>query len=779
MFKNMKLGAKIVTGFTVLVAIAVALGGLAIWSMSSVSSASTMLAEEYAPEAKFCNELERSSLLTMYAMRGYALSENKKYWDQGQDGLNNVEESLGKCEKLAQESENLDKLREAVPKTQAAVQRYKELADQTKSLVDKLDQNRADLDAGAQKYMTNCTEFIKGQNEAFKKDLAERQKKISLVTDIVAVGTKTRVLNFKSQATGKPEFMREAISTIEGVYRFTRDLREITRDKEDIRRIDATEAAAKGYKEAMAKFLDEYLKGENADQAVLARCREEMDANAGTYVSNCDSFLTDQQAKLTTDMKERHEKITLVNDIIDLGNATRIACFKSQAMRDPEIIRQANDNFEKMKIKYEALRKITRLPEDLQRIDNTEQAGTSYKTAMNSLLDNWLKLQTTSVERGKAADEVLAQAQGAAQAALEETLNISTGASEDLTTATMTLIVGLSIAVIVSVLMAVFITKSITGPIRRIIEGLSIGSDQTAEASGQVSSASQGLAEGASEAAASIEETSSSIEEMSSMTKQNATNSDEANKLAAHARESADRGTEAMGRMSAAIDDIKQSSDETAKIVKTIDEIAFQTNLLALNAAVEAARAGEAGKGFAVVAEEVRNLAQRAGEAARNTSDLIEGSVSKSDNGVAISQEVAAALGEIAEGSRKVNDLVSEISAASNEQSSGIDQVSTAVTQLDQVTQSNAANAEECASAAEELSSQAEEMNKMVAELRNMVGGSEAGQQPQQKKQGRSFKASKAPAQQAQPKRQAQPQTQQNQEQDFSLESDEAEISKF
>jgi len=149
--------------------------------------------------------------------------------------------------------------------------------------------------------------------------------------------------------------------------------------------------------------------------------------------------------------------------------------------------------------------------------------------------------------------------------------------------------------------------------------------------------------------------------------------------------------------------------------------------LLALNAAVEAARAGEAGKGFAVVAEEVRNLAQRSAEAARTTADMIEGSVKNADNGVTISKEVAEALSEIAEGSRKVNDLVGEISAASNEQSQGIDQISTAVMQMDQVTQSNAANAEESASASEELSAQAEELNRMVRDLEGIVGGRSSG----------------------------------------------------
>ena len=270
----------------------------------------------------------------------------------------------------------------------------------------------------------------------------------------------------------------------------------------------------------------------------------------------------------------------------------------------------------------------------------------------------------------------------------------------------------------------VLISRGVNKALRRIADALSAGAEQTASAAGQVSSSSQSLAEGASEQAASIEETTSSVEEMASMTKQNASNAEEANNLASAVRSDADGGIQAMERMSKAIDDIKAGSDETAKIIKTIDEIAFQTNLLALNAAVEAARAGEAGKGFAVVAEEVRNLAQRSAEAAKNTAEMIQSSVKNADNGVSISKEVGEMLTKIAEGNRKANDLVSEITAASKEQSQGIEQINTAVGQMDQVTQSSAANAEESASAAEELSSQAEELNNMVAELRQMVGGS-------------------------------------------------------
>jgi methyl-accepting chemotaxis protein len=306
---------------------------------------------------------------------------------------------------------------------------------------------------------------------------------------------------------------------------------------------------------------------------------------------------------------------------------------------------------------------------------------------------------------------------------------------DTLSARTNTLMITMALCgIVLGIVLAYFITRSIVGPIGKIIAGLTDGAEQVASASGQVSSASQSLAEGATEQAAGLEETSSSLEEMSSMTKQNADNAQQANTLASETRKAANNGAEAMGRMSSAIRDIQKSSDETAKIIKVIDEIAFQTNLLALNAAVEAARAGEAGKGFAVVAEEVRNLAMRSAEAAKNTANMIEESVKNSKNGVDIATEVGKVLEEIVQSIGKTTDLVGEIAAASSEQAQGIDQVNTAVAQMDKVTQQNAANAEESASASEELSAQAEQMNSIVQELVNLVGGnnnkSEARQAP-------------------------------------------------
>ena len=281
--------------------------------------------------------------------------------------------------------------------------------------------------------------------------------------------------------------------------------------------------------------------------------------------------------------------------------------------------------------------------------------------------------------------------------------------------------VGLGLAA--GILLAWLTTRSITRPIKAVADALSAGAAQTAAAAAQVSVASQSLAEGASQQAASLEETSSSLEEMASMTSRNAETAGKVKELGSQTRKAGDVGVSDMAEMTTAMDAIKASSTDIAKIIKTIDEIAFQTNILALNAAVEAARAGEAGMGFAVVADEVRNLAQRSAQAAKETARSIEDAVQKSNAGAQISARVARSLAEIVTKARQVDELAGEVAAASKEQSQGISQVNTAVTQMDKVTQSNAANAEESASAAEQLNAQAETLHEAVVDLRRLIDG--------------------------------------------------------
>ena len=287
------------------------------------------------------------------------------------------------------------------------------------------------------------------------------------------------------------------------------------------------------------------------------------------------------------------------------------------------------------------------------------------------------------------------------------------------------------LTIIAGTAIAVWMARAMTQQVRRVVGELDQSASGVAQAAQQITAASQSLAEGASEQAASLEETSASLEELTSMVQRNASSAQQAKALSGQTRSAADTGAADMEQMRQSMLAIKSSSDDIAKIVKSIDEIAFQTNILALNAAVEAARAGEAGAGFAVVADEVRNLAQRSAVAAKETADKIQDAISKTNQGVTVSTKVASSLKLIIDKARQVDDLVGEIAAASNEQSQGISQINTAVTGMDKVTQNNAASAEESASAAQELVSQAESVKTSVGTLKRLVGGTDPGANPE------------------------------------------------
>ncbi|EGB15430.1 methyl-accepting chemotaxis sensory transducer [Pseudodesulfovibrio mercurii] len=620
MFKNLKLGLKLALGFGCLILIAAALGSLAIYDMLTVSEDSRQLAEEYVPEVALANDLERDALMTMFAMRGYSLSESETYWADGRKQLEATMETLSKAKAHAERYPNLVKLKQDAENAGQGVAAYQGLADETHRLLGGMAQERKAMDAAAGDFMENCRAFLETQN----------------------------------------------------------------------------------------KLLDQEF-------------------NAG-----------ESQARIL----ERHAKIMLLRDIIDLCNTTRVGNFKSQATRTPEIVESALKSFTLMRDKFEALKAITRRAENLRQLAVIDRAGTAYSTAMKRYMEHFQALEGLNQRRNAAGLAVLAAARNTAGAGVEATQVRANTAMASLKTASTVMAIGLSAAFLVGVLLAWVLTRMITRPIlkgvgfaRRMSEGdftstldidqrdeigvlaqalndmvsrlqavvadVDTATRNVAGGSAELSASSQSLSQGATEQAASIEEVSSSMEQMAANIGQNAENARETEALAAKAASDARESGGAVGQT-------VEAMKEIAEKISIIEEIARQTNLLALNAAIEAARAGEHGKGFAVVAAEVRKLAERSGTAAAEISEL-------SSTSVAVAEKAGQMLGQLVPDIERTSALIQEITAASNEQNAGATQINQAIGQLDTVIQQNASASEEMASTSEELSSQSRQLQETMS----------------------------------------------------------------
>lgn len=508
---------------------------------------------------------------------------------------------------------------------------------------------------------------------------------------------------------------------------------------------------------ALAMDIDtavlEYERLLNETVATFAKMdenRNSLDQAAKKYMDNCTDFLSGQLATLHREisaeatevqLNERIEKIVIVNDIINMCNATRLAAWRSQAQRDPKIIQDALQNFGTMNGKFVELRKITRLDADIKRIDAITAAAVGYKGAMNELLGNWLTVKEQGKKRVPAAMTALNNAQTLSRIGLEATNRVAVAAVSSLSSASNVMIVGLIVALILGVIIAYVITRAITQPIfkgvqfaeaiatgdltkqldvnskdeigqlaqalngmvgklKEVVENVSNASNNVASGSQELSGSSEEMSQGATEQAAAAEEASSSMEQMAANIRQNADNAIQTEKIAIKSSEDAKGGGEAVAKTVSAMKEI-------AGKIGIIEEIARQTNLLALNAAIEAARAGEHGKGFAVVASEVRKLAERSQSAAAEISDL-------SSSSVEVAERAGTMLNQMVPDIQRTAELVQEIAAASKEQDTGADQVNKAIQQLDQVIQQNASASEEMAATSEELNSQSVQLQETI-----------------------------------------------------------------
>jgi methyl-accepting chemotaxis protein len=445
----------------------------------------------------------------------------------------------------------------------------------------------------------------------------------------------------------------------------------------------------------------------------------------------------DQEKTDIDTIKQRYKKVEKINKInVD---------FAAIRLRNTQIITQLadityadamdtmNPLLDTLIIDVEQLKSLFTDPTDIGNMDKALGVLDDYKIASKALYEELVQVDTVSEQAKGLANDIMLSIDSINESAIGQTVEIVNKSQSSLTTAMYITLASLVIMILLAIMIAFITIRNITKTMNAITGNLSDASYYIASASNQLANASDQLASGSTEQASSIEEISATMEETSSMVMQNTENTRQAAGLSKQSSISSRQGVEQMLKMQVSMQEIKNSSSQISKVIRVIDDIAFQTNILALNAAVEAARAGDAGKGFAVVAEEVRNLAQRSAEAAKDTAAMIETNIKLSDEGVIVSNQVNTSLGEINTNIENMNKLVNEITAASEEQSRGVKQVTEAIAQMEDVVQQTAATAEESASAAEELNNQAETLKNAVDELVVLVHGAKGNEHTTQK----------------------------------------------
>ncbi len=684
MIERMTLGMKLGASFGLVVLTLIAVGMVALINMNRTRTIATVLSAESIPEVTLANNVERSTFLMLLQMRDYDYTDTSAFLDKAQEGLKEVNKYLKNAAAHGQKSPRLTSLKDDVAKAERTMLEYSKLADIANTLTNGLEQERKTAEEASVQYMTSCAAFLNSQNEALigeiragleGEQLEQRLRRISLVNDVINYGNKIIAGTWEAQAKRSPEQINTTIAAFDQVHEKLGALKKISDFEGDFKRIEECRAAATAYKSAMLRFVEKWtVRAENVQKRQML---------ADDIIAQAKGIAVLGMEDMTRESRRASEALTMSSKVILVGLC--LGAFLAIVLATASVRNITSPINQALKL-AQAIREgdfSHRL-----RLERHDELGAMAK-GLDAMADD---LSTKADVANRIAGGDL-------------TVGVTLASDHDMLGQALT---------------------TMTSSLNEVLCQVNAAAAQVADGSHEVSSSSQSLSRGATEQAASLEEISSSMHEIESQTRTNAGNAAQASQLSAMACQQADQGNTQMQTMVVSMQKINVSSQQIAKIIKVIDDIAFQTNLLALNAAVEAARAGRHGKGFAVVAEEVRNLAGRSAKAAHETAELIEDSVQKVQQGTGIANQTAEALGEITTSITKTTTLMAEIATASNEQAQAISLISKGLGQIDQVTQQNTANAEEIAASAEELAGQAQLLHNSLARFKLKDGSAES-----------------------------------------------------
>lgn len=670
---RMSVGAKLLLGFVAVIGISFVVGVVVIFNLMGVQANAADMSAKLLPEVSLANNLERNSFLLRYHIRGLGMDGADNFYQLGMEAVTAIRGNIQEAEDLVAKYPDLTILKAHMEEVKDYQDAYEAEIVRTKANTDAVNAGRVQLDEAAATFVQNIVEFLSDQNDALEREilnraspavLTERNNKVIWINTVIDLGNEVRIATQKAQLLNNPQLIADAVEKFQPAFGLLRQTLAVTRQANNIQHLNlVTESATKYLEEAqhIVKLYEEKeavrVAREEVGNKLLAAVQEVSASGIANAVKGGETSM--MQASNSMTMLVIGVLVSLVLGIIFALGLTR-------SITTP-------------------LKTVTELSRSVTLGDlNIEKVTSNSHDELGDLIRGFSEMIEAFQYKARILENI-------AGGDLRDDIQLASDKD------------GLGHSI-----------RAMQNSLNEVLRQVNTAVIQMAAGSDQVSQASQNLSQGATEQAASLEEISASTSEVSGQSRQNAENAGTASQMARNAAESAKKGRNQMERLSQVMDQISKSGTETKKIVKAIDDIAFQVNLLALNANVEAARAGKYGKGFAVVAEEVRALAVRSAAAVKETTEMVESTITSIDEGTKNVHATNQQFGEIVEEASKVADLLEEIAAASQEQAKGMNQISTGLEQVDQVTQSNTASAEETASAAEELSGQAQQLKVMV-----------------------------------------------------------------